>query len=213
MSEVIRVFIGFDPRQSIAFQVCSQSVWEHASMPVSITRLDLRNLPIRKMGLTQFTYSRFLVPYLSGFTGYSLFLDSDILVRYDIGAMPEPGGESNVSMVMGEKRFEWPSVMLFNNALCTHMTPEYVQNEKCFDFAWARNPTALQSEWNHLVGYDKPNPEAKIVHFTRGVPVWKETAGCEFSQEWINTCKRMNSSVSHDELMGRSVHIGMKVIA
>lgn len=205
----MKVFIGYDPRQPIAFNVCAQSIWEHASKPVEIVRLDLRNLPITRRGLTEFTYSRFLVPYLSNFEGYSLFLDSDILVRDDVNSFNElaPMKELEVGIVMGQRKFEWASVMYFNNSMCRHLTPEYIESEPLFDFAWAKNPLQLHKEWNHLVGYDPPNPKARIIHFTMGIPVWKETIKSEFAQEWIDTFKRMNSTVSFEELMGRSVHI------
>ncbi len=204
----MKCFIGFDPRQPVAFQVCAQSVWEHASKPVEIVRLDLRNLPITRRGLTEFTYSRFLVPYLSGFDGVSLFLDSDILVRADITQLIP---QRHVNIVKHERAFERPSVMLFSNYYLDHLTPEYVDNpsNKMFDWKWVHPEDIgeLPKEWNHLVGYDAPNPDAKIVHFTMGIPIWKETAGCEFSEEWRDTFRRMNSSVGFNELMGRSVHV------
>ncbi len=208
----MKVFIGYDPRQPVAFQVCAQSVWEHASKPVEIIRLELSKLPIKRRGLTEFTYSRFLVPYLSGFReeSESLFLDSDILVRGDVYDLVYPARQmsySQVHLVKGERRFEWPSVMLFENMMCEHLTPEYVEREKMFDFAWAEKIAELPKEWNHLVGYDAPNPDAKIVHYTMGIPVWSETINCEFAKEWHDTFRRMNSTVSFEELMGRSVHI------
>lgn len=207
----LNIFIGYDPRQPIAFQVCAQSIWEHASRPVSITRLDLRTLPIKRRGLTEFTYSRFLVPYLSDFDGYSLFLDSDILVRCDIAELfdfaDRQYDETDVCLVRSIRRFEWPSVMLFNNYQCKHLTPEFIESNTMYDFSWMTDPANLPKEYNHLVGYSEPNPDAKIVHFTKGVPVWEETKGCEFSKEWFKTFQRMNSTVSHDELMGGSVHV------
>ncbi len=202
----MKVFIGYDPRQPVAFQVCAQSVWERASKPVEIIRLDLSKLPIKRRGLTEFTYSRFLVPYLSGFEGVSLFLDSDILVRGDVHELNLPH-TSQAGLVMGAKRFEWASVMLFLNSNCRHLTPEYIEREKMFDFEWVQSIAALPKEWNHLVGYDPPNPDAKIVHYTMGVPIWNQTQTCEFAKEWHDTYKRMNSSVSFEELMGRSVHV------
>lgn len=213
MSEPLRIFIGFDPRQPVAFQVCAHSIWEHASKPVSITRLDLRTLPIKRRGLTSFTYSRFLVPYLSNFEGYSLFLDSDILMRHDpyrfeIVASQHPA----IDFMYVEDRtrlFERPSMMFFKNSSFTHLTPEFVEREKMFDFAWLEGKGAwkLDKDWNHLVGYDAPNPDAKVVHYTMGVPVWEETKNCEFAKEWWETFQRMNSTVSFNELMGRSVHV------
>jgi len=210
----LKVFIGFDPRQPVAFQVCAQSIWEHASKPISITRLDLRTLPFTRSGLTSFTFSRFLVPYLSGFEGQSLFMDPDILVRGDIVELFDKAKGTtafnwDVAMVMHEdpRKFERASVMLFNNSKLRHMDPAFGMTHRMFDFAWSEDQLPLDKEWNHLVGYDAPNPDAKIVHFTMGLPIWEETKGCEFAKEWWDTYKRMNSSVSFAELMGRSVHV------
>lgn len=210
---ILKVFIGYDPRQPIAFQVCAHSVWEHASKPVEIIRLDLRTLPITRRGLTEFTYSRFLVPYLSNFEGYSLFLDSDVLVRADIYELILDVGDMDAEalyFVRHERKFERPSVMLFNNRLFKNLTPERVQTGDMFNLdSWAYPDlqVGLPKEWNHLVGYDPPNPAAKIVHYTMGIPVWLETRNCEFAEEWHATHRRMNSTVSFQELMGRSVHI------
>ena len=209
----MKVFIGYDPRHPVAFQVCAQSVWEHASKPVEIVRLDLRNLPITRRGLTEFTYSRFLVPYLSNFQGDSLFLDSDILVRGDVCELFEEAKSKSFEVMFvdhqGERRFERSSVMLFRNENFKKVTPQFVEvyENKLFDFAWTIFPQYLPKEWNHLVGYDPPNPDAKIVHFTMGIPIWNETKDCEFAEEWRDTFRRMNSSVSFNELMGRSVHV------
>ncbi len=210
----MRVFIGYDPRQPVAYQVCAHSVWKHAVQPVGITRLDLSQLPIRRRGLTEFTYSRFLVPYLSDFQRYSVFLDSDILVRADVHGLLEEmlalgtaGGA--VAMVQGPRRFEWPSVMVFNNRLCRNLTPAFIEDPRngMFDMRWAPSIGALDSTWNHLVGYDAPDLGAKIVHFTKGIPVWPETERCEFAEEWHGMLSDSLHSVSHEELMGRSVHV------
>jgi hypothetical protein len=177
---------------------------------VEIIRLELSKIPgFMRRGLTEFTYSRFLVPYLSGFEGVSLFLDSDILVREDIYELESLYGHgSDVWMVHHENRkFENPSVMLFDNENCRELTRDFISTARMYDFSWVKNAGKLAPEWNHLVGYDAPNPDAKIVHFTMGIPVWKETIHCEFAQEWIDTFKRMNSTVSFEELMGKSVHM------
>lgn len=207
---MLKVFLGYDPRQPIAFQVCAHSVWERASEPIEITRLDLRNLLITKRGLTEFTYSRFLVPYLCGYVGWALFLDSDILVRGDVTELPK--GDAALYFVLDEaRRFEWPSVMWMNCAKLRCLTTELIERDKMYDMAWIHEhgieTGRLSKDWNHLVGYDAPNPDAKIVHFTKGIPVWPETKDCEFSKEWWACCQRANSSVSFDELMGRSVHV------
>jgi len=203
----VRVFIGYDPRQPVAYQVAAHSVWEHASKPVSITRLDIMQLPIKRVGLTCFTFTRFLVPYLCGYEGKALFLDSDVLVRGDVHELADfqHVDDANVAMVMGERRFEWPSVMWFHNKRCLSLTPEFVEKAPMFDMAWAKI-APLAKEWNHLVGYDAPNQDAKIVHFTKGIPIWDQTKGCEFAAEWWKTYERSGSSVPFEALMAQSVH-------
>ena len=212
MTRPIQVYIGYDDRQPIASQVLTHSIWRTASKPISVTRLVLSQLPITRRGLTEFTFSRFLVPYLSDFEGYSVFLDADMLCRADMAELliyPLAFPTVPVFVVMHEKLFERPSVMVFNNALCKALTPEYVDNKdnNLYSLKWADSVGALPKEWNHLVGYDASNPNAKIVHFTQGIPCWPETEDCEFSEEWSAAYDNSRSSVSFEDLMGRSVHV------
>jgi hypothetical protein len=208
MSQELKIFIGYDSRQPVAFAVAAHSAASALSMPSSITRLQIGQLPIMRRGLTEFTYSRFLVPYLSNFDGYSLFLDADVLVRADLHMIrADVDPTAAVSVVMHAQAFERPSVMLFNNKRCRELTPSFVDGDApLFDLAWASKVGALPPAWNHLVGYDPPNSGAKIVHFTKGIPIWAETAGSEFAAEWRREADAMTSSVSFAELMGPSVH-------
>lgn len=208
----LRVFIGYDDRQPLAFNVAAHSIWKTASQPVTITRLEIKQLPITRTGLTAFTYSRFLVPWLSNYEGLSIFLDSDILCRADIHELlnfPMEYMGMPVFVVPHAKAFEWPSVMVFRNALCRTLTPAYIDDTRnaLFNFSWTEDVGKLPFEWNHLVGYDKPNPDAKLVHFTQGIPCWPETKTCEFADDWIAMAKHTMSTVSFDALMGPSVHI------
>ena len=65
----MRVFVGFDPRESVAFHVFNNSLIRQCSAPLLITPLALRNLSgyteNHSDGSNQFIYSRFLVPHLS----------------------------------------------------------------------------------------------------------------------------------------------------
>jgi hypothetical protein len=103
--------------------------------------------------------------------------------------------------------------MLFDNSACRKLTSEFVGDvsNKLYDWAWCSDPGELPREWNHLVGYDAPNPQAKIVHFTKGIPIWPETEKCEFAVEWHRYLTDSLGSVSHQELMGRSVHVKREV--
>lgn len=204
---MLRVFIGFDPRQPIAYNVAQFSVIRNASEPVSITPLVLDQLPIERRGLTDFTFSRFLVPYLSGFEGVSVFMDPDMVVGgdiYELDGLVRNGAP--VHVVKDQPRFEWPSMMVFNNAKCTDLTPEYVDDESnsLFDFGWADEIGDLPSEWNYCIGY-AAQKDAKLYHYTQGIPCWPETADLE-PEHWDKEFKMANSTVSWKELMGNSIH-------
>src|SRR5689334_309825 len=81
---VLRVFIGFRDRPAVSYHVLCASIMKHASKPVAIIPLVLPTLPMQRRGLTPFTFSRFICPYLCGFHGKSVFLDADIMLRADI---------------------------------------------------------------------------------------------------------------------------------
>lgn len=209
---MIRIFLGSDPRQPVAPAVAAQSIWTRCSVPVAITPLQLATLPITRRGLTEFTHSRFLVPYLSDYQGFSVFIDADVLCLENLvdlmrAVLAAPARA--VHVVQSEQRFEWASLMVFDNARCQQLTPAFVEDphNKLFDFAWAEGIGAISKDWNHLVGYDPPNPHAKLVHFTQGIPIWPETKGCEFSAAWWAEFERLRSSVSFQALMGSSVHV------
>lgn len=100
-SEVLdqyHIFVGYDPREAVAYHVCCNSIIRHSSKPVVIHPIALRNIKEYKeehnveSGLTktnptnQFIFSRFLVPYLMGYGHHgqaALFIDGDMIFRDD----------------------------------------------------------------------------------------------------------------------------------
>jgi hypothetical protein len=209
---MMRVFIGRDERQPLAYNVLANSIVRHASKPVSITALTLQTLPITRRGLTTFTFSRFLVPWLCGYEGTALFLDADMVVTGDIAELFAAHDETSPDVVWvntDQERFEWPSAMLFDCAYCLQLTPEYVDDprNKLFDFAWAKSVGSFPAEWNKAVGYAPPGLDAKLYHFTKGIPIWRETRGNVEDAVFHEAYKHMLHSVSHAELMGNSVHV------
>jgi len=204
-----RIFIGYDPRQPISLTVLASSIMRRSSVPVSITPLVIETLPMKRTGLTPFTYSRFMVPFLCDYTGEALFLDADILVMADIAelfALLDPKCEVMVSR--NKLEFEWASVMLFNCARCTKLTPEYIETAKgLHNIEWANKIGDLPREWNHLVGYDPdPEIEPKLIHYTQGVPLWPETADGGFREPWVEEAQIAMSAEPWANIMGRSVH-------
>ena len=215
----MEIFIGFDPRQPLAYTVCRSSIERHTRGRVKIEPLILERLPMKRRGLTEFTFTRYMVPCLCNYQGSALFLDADIILRDDVLKLYDVVGSfaetfrrddlPSVSVVKNPKlRFEWPSVMYFNTWLCKSLTPEYIETGAPQSLEWASKIGELPKEWNHCVGYDEQNPSAKIVHFTQGIPCWPETKDCEFSKEWRDEFKYAVGTVSWAELMGNSVHAG-----
>ena len=67
---MIRIFIGYDNREAVAFSVLAHSIHQRASQPVTIAPLRLDQLggvltrerhPLQS---SDFSFSLFLVPYL-----------------------------------------------------------------------------------------------------------------------------------------------------
>lgn len=209
----VRIFVGADERQPVALSVLQDSINWRSSRPVSIQLLKLDTLPIRRRGLTSFTYSRFLVPWLCRYEGSAVFMDADILVTGDIAellACARPDAY-DLQVMKDQPRFEWPSVMLFNNARCKKLTPEFIDNtgNNLFDFAWADKVGSFPSHWNRCVGYSEEKGEASLYHYTQGIPVWPETKG-NYPEDklWLSQFKHANSTVPWSALMGPSVHAG-----
>lgn len=214
----LRVMIGFDPRQPVAYTVARASIEAHSSKPVSITPLILSQLPIERRSLTEFTFTRYLPPWLCDYEGHALFVDADVLCRADIAELPWDS-EHAVSVVKhttveknGETvsvQFERPSVMLFNCAKCKNLTPEYIETGKPQSLEWAESIGELPPEWNYLVGYNTGG-KAKLAHFTMGLPCFPETEQDEFAEEWRQMLSACTSTVSWEEIMGNSVHARFK---
>jgi len=210
--EPLRVFVGYDERQPVAYHVLCHSIMQSASVPVAITPLILHQLPIDRKELTDFTYSRYLVPYLCDYVGKAVFLDSDMLVLSDIAELFEAAGNDAVSVVpfFGQFKFERPSVMVFNNDKCEVLTPKFINDvmNPVSDLAWAESVGSLPMDWNFLVGYSTPEKtKPKLLHFTQGIPLYKECRECYGADEWFADFQNMQDCCSWLEIMGGSVHM------
>lgn len=174
---------------------------------MAITPLILRQLPIKRRGLTEFTYSRFLVPWLCNYQGTAIFMDADIAVTGDIKELAQCAGMNAVSVMQRQPKFEWASVMVFQCGACRVLTPEYVDDPKnaLFDLGWAPFVGELPEEWNHCVGYMEPK-EAKLYHYTQGLPCFFETRGLPEDAVWDEEKRQALHTVGWKELMGKSVH-------
>ena len=86
--EMLSIFIGYDPKEAIAYHACVQSIIQNTTVPVTITPLNLsmfKNYEENHTdGSNAFIYSRFLTPYLKKFNGVGLFIDGDMIVNEDL---------------------------------------------------------------------------------------------------------------------------------
>lgn len=86
--DTLRIYCGYDARESIGWHVFTQSIIERVDQPVEIIPLTERmgkRLGVGTDGTNAFTKLRFLVPYLCGFKGTALWLDgADMLALEDL---------------------------------------------------------------------------------------------------------------------------------
>lgn len=237
MSQIpLKVFIGYDSQEPAAFHVLAHSILRHASAPVSIIPLVQSHL--RQTGLymrprsitesTEFSLTRFLVPYLSDYGGFSIFLDCDMLCQGDIHDLVKIAKADELRAVwcvqhdytpstdskfLGQvqtvyPRKNWSSVMVFRNKYCDKLTPQYVNMASGLDlhrFAWAgvdQNIGKLPLEWNWLVGEYAPNPDAKLLHYTIGGPWFRDYQQCDHAQAWFDEFDRAIPSMNVPKPMG-----------
>jgi hypothetical protein len=189
---MIRIFIGYDPREAVAFNVLAHSIQTRASEPVTIAPLMLSQLGSlmwrerHNLQSSDFSFSRFLVPHLCDYQGWALFMDCDMLVLDDVAKLWALRDEAfavqcvkhdhvpaEATKFLGEAqtRYEkknWSSVMLFNNTKCRALTPDYVNTASGLDlhrFNWLGNDDLIGEIphcWNHLVDYDPSLPAAEV---------------------------------------------------
>lgn len=218
---LIRVFIGFDTREPVAFSVLAHSIQARASAPVSIAPLMLTQLKpdfsreVHPLQSTEFSFSRFLVPQLCAFEGWSLFTDCDMLMLDDIARLWALRDDRYAVMVVKHdhkpnetvkflgapqtpyEKKNWSSVMLFNNALCRKLTVDYVNAASGLDlhqFKWLPGDDligGLPPRWNHLVGYDALSSDVSLVHYTIGGPYFAKYADCEHAGAWFKEREAM----------------------
>ena len=138
----MKVFVGYDTREDIAYQVCKHSL-EARNANVEVIPLVQNKLreqgyytrPVDKLASTEFTFTRFLMPELTNFNGWALFCDSDIIFLNDVKELfdqaddkyavmcakhdytPKEGIKMDGQTQTVYPRKNWSSVMLVN---CGH---------------------------------------------------------------------------------------------
>lgn len=233
----IPVFIGYDNRQAVLYNVAQHSIIKNSSRPVSITPIKLQHLSKlftrdrQNNQSTEFSFTRFLTPYLAGYKGWAIFMDCDVIMRGDIAELWALRDEryavqcvkhdhqpTNSVKFLGEPqtRYEkknWTSVMLMNCAKCTALTPDFVNTASGLElhqFKWLESDALigeLPRDWNFLVEYYKHDEAAKLLHYTEGGPYYAATRHVDFAEDWYEYYRDANSSgdSTHAELANAAI--------
>jgi lipopolysaccharide biosynthesis glycosyltransferase len=214
------IYVGWDSREDIAYQVCRSSLLRHADIPLDI--IPLKQDELRERGLyhresdplasTEFTYTRFLVPALTGYQGWALFCDCDFLWTADVAQLMALADDRYAMMCVHHDhnppetlkmdgaiqtrypRKNWSSMVLYN---CAHpanaaLTPDLVSEQSgayLHRFQWLDDDLigAVPETWNWLEGWSqKPDHGApNVVHYTRGGPWFKNWQDVDYGDLWI----------------------------
>ena len=214
----MKIFVGYDTREDIAYQVCKHSII--SKQPNADVRplkqQELRDAgwytrPIDKLASTEFTFTRFLIPELTNFKGWALFMDSDMILTTDIKKLFDQADDRYAVMCVqhdykveegfkmdGQKqtiypRKNWSSVVLWN---CGHpsnkvVTTDLVNDEQTTGkylhrFSWLKDEEIgeLDHTWNYLVGVYNDIETPNLIHYTEGGPWFENYRNCEFHQLW-----------------------------
>lgn len=216
------VYIGYDSRFPIPAKVAEHTLRQNSSIPLAVHFLDLAHLrschgfdrendPLQS---TEFTYTRFLVPYLCGYEGKALFADNDIVVLGDVAEIadlpmqgPTDNGWSDYALrvvkhdhqvddgskkMYGAIQTAYPrknqsSVMLMNCAKLKLWTFMKVQT------ASGAYLHRFQDISDEQIGDLPPEwnhldhyeeGKTKLLHYTSGGPWYKEYENCPHAEVW-----------------------------
>ena len=201
----LEIVIGFDAKEVPAFYACMNSILNNTQSVCRFTPLYLPSLINAGLywredrGATDFSFSRFLAPYLAGYRGKVLFLDCDMIVKGDVqelfDALPldkcaavvkhdfTPTSKTKFGGLAHQTSYPkklWSAVMVLNcaSSRVKSLTPRYVNEASGADlhqFAWTSEHRieALPAEW-HWVPHHSPEPieSAKLIHYSEQAPWW-----------------------------------------
>ena len=221
----MKVFIGYDPREDMAYQVCKHSILKHQPdadvrplIQTELRQAGWYKRPVDKLASTEFTFTRFLVPELTNFRGWALFMDCDMILTTDIAELFAQADDRYAVMCVqhdytpkegikmdGQKqtiypRKNWSSVVLWN---CGHPSNRVVDQDQVNSlelngayfhrFSWLLDDEIgeLDHTWNYLVGVYDDIEKPKLIHYTEGGPWFENYRDCEFNELWKQELKEM----------------------
>ena len=214
----MKVYVGWDSREDIAYQVCQHSIKrkDPDAEVIPLKQNDMRQdgiytRAVDKLASTEFTFSRFFVPYLNDYKGWAVFCDCDFVWRVPTTELEQYCDDSKAVVcvqhdykpkesrkMVGQvqtvyPRKNWSSMVLWN---CGHpknkiLTPELLNSESpkfLHRFSWLDDEDigSLPHVYNWLVGWYKEPKDGtpKILHYTEGGPWFENYRDCEYADVW-----------------------------
>ena len=221
----INVYIGYDGRQDYppkynkiknpCYEICKYSILKYNQdviiKPIILDELISQNIYYREvdpLASTEFTYSRFLTPYLNDYNGIAIFCDSDFLWQCDINDLikyyddryavmcvqhdyePKSNTKMDGYIQTIYPRKNWSSLMMFNceHDDCKNLSVENVNIKSAkylHRMKWTDEVGKIPLIYNWLEGDYLSDIDPKVIHFTNGGP-WHKTWDGNYKENWIN---------------------------
>lgn len=213
------VFIGYDPIEDQAAKMAASSIRRRTTMEdlkiIPIVRdellaYDLCTRPIDAKGSTQFSITRFMVPYLMNYNGIGIFFDCDMIITRDIKEMfdlfddqyavqvPKHDYDPRTNYKMGglpQSRYpkkQWSATVIYNcghpsNQVLTNKVVETETPKFLHRFEWLKDEEigSIPLEFNFLVGEQEiPETLPFNVHHTLGSVIFREEQDCDYADFW-----------------------------
>lgn len=233
MNDIIPVYVGYDSREDLAYEVCKYSLEKHSPnievIPLKQSQLRAEEKYWRQadpLSSTEFTFTRFLVPSLTGYEGWAVFCDCDFVWTIDVAELiaqadpkyavmvvkhdhtPPEGTKMDGCKQTSYPRKNWSSMILWN---CSHPSNQILNldlvntesGQYLHRFSWLQDHEIgeLSSEYNWLVGWNK-EPEhgtPKVYHWTEGGPWFKNYRNCEYADVWWDYCVETAENLSKNQ--------------
>ena len=255
MNDIPTVYIGYDKKEDDAFEILKESIIDTSSQPVRVVPLDqetLRRINLYRRSFqiqktdngsvkidwqdnkpfsTEFSFTRFLIPFVNNLKGLALFMDCDMMVRTDImevfkyasredkavwcvkhNYIPSDDYKMDNQVQTIYNRKNWSSFVLWN---CEHeahkdLTIDDVNLKSglyLHNFQWLSDDLIgdIPEEWNWLDGHSPEEIEAKNVHFTTGgpwFPKWKPKRSID--AKYALEWTNFRDSLSIEEVLGKT---------
>lgn len=218
------IYVGYDSRENLAYEVLRESILRYTNKYdiIPLVQKSLRRAGLYRRSLlidietnsaarvdefdcrpfsTDFTFTRFLIPALNQYSGWALFMDSDMFLRTNIEDFfeeytkneqyaiqcvhhnynPKSSIKMDGQVQQNYNRKNWSSFVLWN---CSHPSNMNLTVDDAnlksgswlHGFSWLEDDEigAIHEEWNWLDGWSPEGLEAKNVHFTTGGPWFPE---------------------------------------